>query len=224
MKKIAFKNYPMKLCIVGTLLLMAPLFASCDLNDKEEPILIIEPPMGGFIIDGDGIPRRDDGTTQLSENEQQLIKNEVIGHGWKWLNTCEINEQGALVYKDYYEENPTARCCNYYFASATQMTTYSYVYGAEHPGYVNWPITINYTNGDVLLNVPNNNYFLLNILSVFKLDGRWYICTVERLGMNGNGMGMYYPGGFAYSEYVRMTNDELENYKKTYTFDWSMIN
>ncbi len=81
MKKIAFKNHSTKLSLVGTLLLMATIFTSCDLNDKEEPILIIEPPMGGFIIDEAGIPRRDDRTTQLSENEQQLIKNEVIGHG-----------------------------------------------------------------------------------------------------------------------------------------------
>ena len=123
MKKIAFKNHSTKLCLVGTLLLMAPMFISCDLSDKEEPIIIIEPPMGGFIIDEDGIPRRDDGTTQLSENEQQLIKNEVIGYGWKWLNTYEINEHGAWVYQDYFKENPTARCCNYYFPSADEMTT-----------------------------------------------------------------------------------------------------
>ena len=113
MKKIAFKNHSTKLCFASVLLLMATVFASCDLDDKEEPILIIEPPMGGFIIDGDSIPRRDDRTTQLSENEQQLIKNEVIGYGWKWLNTYEINEHGALVYQDYFKENPTARCCNF---------------------------------------------------------------------------------------------------------------
>ena len=223
MKRITFKNHSTKLCLVGTLLLMTSSLVSCDLDDNEDPILIIEPPTGGFIIDEDGIPRRDH-TTELSSDEQKLIDQEVIGHGWKWLHSYEINKEGALVYENYYEENPTARCCNYYFASATEMTTYSYVYGAEHPGHVNWPITIDHNNGDVRLNVPDNDYFLLNILSVFRLDGRWYICTIERLGMNGNGLGMYYPGGFVYSEYVRMTNDELENYQKTYSFDWSMIN
>lgn len=223
MKKIAFKNHSTKLCLVGTLLLMAPLFASCDLDDKEEPIIIIEPPMGGFIIDEDGIPRRDDGTTQLSGNEQRLIKNEVIGHGWKWLNTYEINEHGALVYQDYYKENPTARCCNYYFPSANEMTTYSYLYGAKDPGYFNWTIAIDYTKGDVCLNVPDDNYFLLNFLSVFKLDGQWYITTIERLGMNGNGIGMS-QSGFGVSEYVRMTNEELSKYQHDYSLDWRMVN
>ena len=227
MKKIAFKNHSTKLCLVGTLLLMTPLFASCDLDDKEEPIIIIEPPMGGFIIDEDGIPRRDDGTTQLSENEQRLIKNEVIGHGWKWLNTYEINEHGALVYQDYFKENPTARCCNYYFPSANEMTTYSYLYGAKEPGYFDWTIAIDYNMGDVRLNVPNDvpddNYFLLNFLSVFKLDGLWYITTIERLGMNGNGIGMT-QSGFGVSEYVRMTDEELAKFQHDYKVDWRMIN
>ncbi len=97
MKKIAFKNQSSKLCIASTLLLMAPLFASCDLNDKEEPILIIEPPMGGFIIDESGIPRRDDGTTQLSENEQRLIKNEVIGYGIQFSSAKHVCCNKGLI-------------------------------------------------------------------------------------------------------------------------------
>ena len=196
MKKIAFKNHSTKLSLVGTLLLMAPLFASCDLDDEEEPILIIEPPTGGFIIDEDGIPRRDDGTTQLSEDEKQLITNEVIGHGWKWLHTYEINEHGAF-------------------------------YGAKDPGYFDWTIAIDYNMGDVRLNVPNDvpndNYFLLNFLSVFKLDGQWYITAIERLGMNGNGIGMT-QSGFGVSEYVRMTDEELAKFQHEYTTDWRMVN
>lgn len=223
MEKIAFKNYPMKLCLACALLLTITSVSSCDLDDKEEPILIIEPPTGGFIIDENGIPRRDEGTIQLTEEEQQLIKNEIIGYGWKWLNTYEINEHGALVYQDYFKENPTARCCNYYFPSANEMTTYSYLYGAKEPGYFDWTIAIDYTNGDVSLNVPNDNYFLLNFLSVFKLDGQWYITTIERLGMNGNGIGMTH-SGFGVSEYVRMTDDELAKIQHDYTTDWRMVN
>ena len=98
MKKIAFKSHSTKLCLVGTLLLMAPLFASCDLNDKEEPILIIEPPMGGFIIDEDGIPRRDDGTTQLSEEEKQLItKSTSMGHWFIKITTRRTLQQDAAI-------------------------------------------------------------------------------------------------------------------------------
>ena len=224
MKKIAFLNHSTKkLCFACALLLMAPMYASCDLDDKEEPILIIEPPTGSFIIDKEGIPRRDYATTQLSEEEQQLITNEVIGRGWKWLNTYEINEQGALVYQDYFKENPTARCCNYYFPSANEMTTYSYLYGAKEPGFFDWSIAIDFTNGDVRLNAPDDNDFLLNILSVFELDGQWYIMTIERLGMNGNGIGMF-QGGFGLSEYVCMTNEELAKFQHDYSLDWRMIN
>jgi hypothetical protein len=107
------------------------------------------------------------------------------------------------------------------------MTTYSYLYGAKDPGYFNWTITIDYNMGDVRLNVPNDvpddNYFLLNFLSVFKLDGQWYITTIERLGMNGNGIGMT-QSGFGVSEYVRMTEDELARFQHDYTTDWRMIN
>lgn len=224
MKKIAFlKHSTKKMCFACALLLMAPLFASCDLDDKEEPILIIEPPTGGFIIDKEGIPRRDYATSQLTEEEQRLIKNKVIGHGWKWLHTYEINEHGALVYEDYFKENPTARCCNYYFPSADKMTTFSYLYGAKEPGYYDWPIAIDYAHGDVRLNAPGVNFFLLNILSVYKVDGQWYIMTIERLGMNGNGLGMY-QSGFGLSEYICMTDDELANYQHEYTLDWKMIN
>ena len=224
MKKIAFLNHSTKkMCFACALLLMAPMFTSCDLDDKEEPILIIEPPTGGFIIDKEGIPRRDYATSQLTEEEQRLITNELIGHGWKWLNTYEIDEHGTIVYQDYFKENPTARCCNYFFPSANEMTTFSYLYGAKEPGYFDWPIAIDFSNGDVRLNAPDNNYFLLNILSVFELDGQWYIMTIERLGMNGNGIGMF-RSGFRLSEYVCMTDEELAKFQHDYSLDWRMVN
>ena len=103
------------------------------------------------------------------------------------------------------------------------MTTYSYLYGAKDPGYFDWTIAIDFNIGDVRLNVPNNSYFLLNFLSVFKLDGQWYITTIERLGMNGNGIGMT-QSGFGVSEYVRMTDKELAKFQHEYTTDWRMVN
>lgn len=230
MEKIAFKYYSTKLCLASALFLAIASFASCDLNDKEEPIIIIEPPTGGFIIDQEGIPRRGDtiGLTEEKQSEltdeiQQQINQYVIGYGWKWLHTYEINEYGAVVYQDYFKENTTARCCNYYFPSVDKMTTYSYLYGAKEPGYYEWTINIDYTNGDVRLNTPDDNYFLLNFLSVFELDGQWYITTIERLGMNGNGIGMS-QSGFGVSEYVRMTNEELAKYQHDYSLDWRMVN
>jgi hypothetical protein len=223
MKRITFKNHSTKLCLVGTLLLSISSLVSCDLSDETtKPILIIEPPTSSFVIGEDGIPRREDATT-LSNDMKKAIRDEVIGHGWKWLQTYEIDEHGALINEDYFATHTTARCCNYYFPSATDMTIYSYVYGSEDPGYFDWPIAIDYTNGDVLHEVLDEKYFLLNILSIFYLDGKWYMVTVERLGMNGNGLGMYH-NGFATSEYVRMTDDELANYQRDYSIDWMLIN
>ena len=223
MKRLAFKKHSTKLCLAGALLLSITSFTSCDLSDETtNPILIIEPPTASLVIGEDGIPRREDATA-LSDEMKKAIREEVIGHGWKWLQTYEIDEHGALINEDYFATHTTARCCNYYFPSTTDMTIYSYVYGSKDPGYFDWSIAIDYTNGDVLQDVQDEKYFLLNILSIFYLDGKWYMVTVERLGMNGNGLGMYH-NGFATSEYVRMSDDELANYQRNYSIDWMMIN
>ncbi|MBR5715783.1 MAG: hypothetical protein IKX59_04300 [Bacteroidales bacterium] len=223
MKRLAFTNHSTKLCLAGALLLSISSFTSCDLSDETtKPILIIEPPTASLVIGEDGIPRREDATA-LSDEMKKAINKEVIGHGWKWLQTYEIDEHGSLINEDYFGTHTTARCCNYYFPSATEMTIYSYTYGSEEPGYFDWSIAIDYSNGDVLHDVLDEKYFLLNILSIFQLDGVWYMVTVERLGMNGNGLGMY-NSGFATSEYVRMTDYELSNFQRDYSFDWRMIN
>ena len=223
MKKITFKNQCTKLRLAGTLLLTISSLASCDLNsDTYEPIFIIEPPMDGLMIDDEGIPRRN-GVTEISEEMQEQIAHKVVGYGWKWLHTCEIDKHGAVVYQDYYKEHKDARYCNYYFPSATEMTTFSYLDGTNSPGHYDWNIDLNYTNGDVRLNIPDDKYFLLNIMSVFELDGKWYITTIERLGMNGGGLGIS-QNNFAYSEYIRMTDEELARFQQDYAFSWIYVN
>ena len=208
-------------------LLLTTVFAiaSCELNDDNafEPIIIIEPPLGGFVFDEDSIPRRSL-DLQLGEEEQQNIRQEVVGHGWRWLHTLEIDDHGEIIYRDYYGTHPHARCCNYYFPSDKELTTYSYLDGnTAGGGYYDWAVSFDYTYGDVRMDMPGDKYFLLNILKVFELDGHWYMATIERLGMNGGGLGML-DGGFAYSEYVRMTDDELAQYQHDYQLDWQMIN
>jgi len=225
MKKIASSRHFRQHGFSCAALLLAASLASCDLSDDNtfKPIIIIEPPTGGFVFDEDSIPRcaLD---LELGEEEQQCIRQEVIGHGWRWLHSYEINDKGCIVYRDYYATHPQARSCNYYFPSDSELTTYSYLDGiTTGGGYYNWDTCLNYSNGDVSIDMPGDKFFLLNIVKVFELDGQWYMATIERLGMNGGGLGMI-NGDFACSEYVRMTDDELAQYQHEYTLDWQMVN
>lgn len=194
--------------------------------DKDE-MLIIEPPYEPmFQFDEQGIPYRMD-TPTLSQEMQQNVRNEVIGYGWKWMQTFEIQDNGFVKSEDFYKGMFGMSPKSYYIKSEKELVKYFYSDAIPAMASLSQGFTIDMETG-VLSdgNNPSGIYpwtFYLGIWSVYQLSGRWYMDTIEPLGRQADGNEKL-KTVWGYSHYYRMSESELKQTQKEYTFDYSQVN
>lgn len=212
------------LCISSSML------TSCieiDIMTDKKEILPIEPPYEPmFQFDEQGIPYR--GSSPMLSQEMQLdVQNEAIGHGWKWMQTFEIRDDGFVEPEDYYKEMIGPSPVSYYIKSENELVRYFYSDAIPAHAYLSQGFTMDVATG--ILSDGNNPSGILpwtlylRIWSIYKLSGRWYMDTIEPLGMRSDENGEL-KTVWGYAHYYRMSKAELKQMQREYSFDYSQVN
>lgn len=197
-------------------------------SDFEEPILPIEPPCEPmFQFDEHGIPYRFC-TPTLSQEMQQNIRHEAIGYGWKWMQTFEILDDGFVDPTDYYQSRDGATPASYYFKSEGEMVRYFYSVPIYKKAYLEQGFALEPATGTLSEGshpsgiIPWALY--LRIWSVYQLNGKWYMSTIEPLGMREDIENDEYRIIWGASQYYRMSDDELKQMQEEYSYNFSKVN
>lgn len=203
---------------------------SCiDLDNEMDNngILTIDPPYEPmFQFDEQGIPYYLN-TPTLSQEMQRDVQNEAIGYGWKWMQTFEIRDDGFVNPEDYYKDMIGVSPTSYYLKSDKELVRYFWSDAIPAMAFLNQGFTMDAKTG--IMSDDNNPSgilpwsFYLRIWSIYKLSGRWYIDTIEPLGSRNDGTGQTHIV-WGYSHYYRMSEAELKQMQKEYSFDYSQVN
>lgn len=213
------------LCLVC--LVMGMMTSCSDSGSKTDNPFIIEPPYEPmFQFDEQGVPFRFE-HPNLSPEMQQDLKKEAIGYGWKWMQTHEILADGHVEPKGYYEDLVGVGPSHYYIKSDTELIEYFF---ADHipasaflsRGFTMDAVTGTLSDGDNPLGIRPWTFFL-RVWSIYQLDGRWYMTTIEPLGRRSDGNGGL-KMVWGCSQYYRMNDAELKKIQETHTFDYSQVN
>lgn len=203
---------------------------SCvDLDNEEDNnvILPIDPPFEPmFQFDEQGIPYLLN-TPTLSLEMQRDFRNEAVGYGWKWMQTFEIRNDGFVEHEDYYKGMIGPSPSSYYIKSDKELVRYFCSEAIPAMAFHTQGFTMDEATG-VLSDGNNPSGILpwtlyLRIWSIYKLSGRWYIDTIEPLGLRNDGTGQSYTI-WGYSHYYRMSDAELKQMQEEYSFDYSQVN
>lgn len=206
------------------------LASSCDDLDNEmdkSELIPIEPPYEPmFQFDAQGIPYRLNSPT-LSKEMQQNVQKEAFSHGWMWMQTFEIHADGFVNPDDYYKERFGASPSSYYIQSDKELVRYFWSDAIPAKAFLTQRFTMDTETG-ILSDGYNPSglfpwSFYLRIWSVYKLNGRWYMDTIEPLGMRADENGEYRTV-WGTSHYYRMSESELKQMQKEYSFDYSQVN
>lgn len=206
------------------------MMTACKDSDNEldmGEMLIIDPenlPM--FQFDEQGIPYRLDFPT-LPPDMQQDIRNEVFGHGWKWMQTNEIQENGYVKPGTFSNPRYEWEPISYLFKSDNKLVKYIGHQTSATKGFLDQGFETELSRG--ILSDGNRPMsvipwtFFIRIWGVYELDGRWYMSIVEPLGIEGNTPEEVRPI-WGCTQFVRMTPTELKQMQETYTLDYNIIN
>lgn len=228
-KNSSYQN--MKKAILFFLLCLSLGWAtSCSESDNEtdeNTLHPIEPPYEPmFQFDEQGIPYRLNSPT-LSLEMQRDVQNEALGHGWKWMQTFEIQDNGFVKSEDFYKEMIGPSPTSYYIKSDKELVRY-FLSDANHATAFHTQAFTMDTKAGVLSDGNSSSgitpqSFLFRIWGIYKLNRRWYMDTIEPLGtrLDENGVSKTVWG---YSHYFRMSDDELRQMQNEYTFDYSSVN
>ncbi len=197
-------------------------------SELEEPILPIEPPCEPmFQFDEQGIPYRFC-TPTLSQEMQQNIQHEAFGYGWKWMQTSEILDDGFIDPVDYYQSKDGVIPTSYYFKSEKEMVRFFYSNPINKKAYLEQGFALDPATGTLSEGESPSGIIpwalYLRIWSVYQLDGKWFMSTIEPLGMREDIENDEYRIIWGTSQYYRMSDDELKQMQEEYSFDFSQVN
>ena len=193
--------------------------ASCSLSDSEENAsqpLIIEPenlPM--FQFSEEGVPYRWE-QPALPVDIRADVQTELIGYGWRWMQTNEIDTTGYVMNQDYYSNLDGAGPSDYYFTSDTTLTRYFVSDAIPADCYYDVSIQLDAATGVVAYRQLQQSV-ILRIWSVYQLGGRWYLDIIEPLYSDATRT------HWGTSQYVRMTDDELRKVQEQYSTNFEGI-
>lgn len=202
------------------------LATSCSKSETEPTngnLFPIEPenlPM--FQFDEQGVPYRWE-TPTLSQEMQQDVQKQAIGYGWKWMQTHEIKSDGYVDPNGFYDHMVGGGPESYYFESNDKVISYFFSDAIPAMAFRAYKPTMDLTKG-ILADVNNTSSsvyrwsLFIRIWSVWQLDGKWYMTTVEPLGVQNDGHGGE-KTVWACSQYVRMNQEELKQMQDRYTYD-----
>lgn len=204
-----------------TLCLAVGMLTSCIGSDNEwdsNYVIPIEPPYEPmFQFDEEGVPCRLNSPT-LSQDMQRDVQKEAIGYGWKWMLTFEIQDDGFVKSEDFYKSMFGASPTSYYIKSDRDLVRYFWSDAIGGPTYRAQRFSINTKTG-VLTDEDNQSdpwTTILRIWSIYKVNGRWYMDTVEPLCIRSDKNGEY-KLVWGWSHYYRMSKDELRAMQDEHT-------
>lgn len=222
------------------------ILTSCDwdrllgeVDGQEKPPVIIEPPCEPmFRFDADGIPYRwempelTDEMQQKVDEMQQKVKAEVVGYGWKWVQTNEIYASGYVDHEDFYKSMIGMSPSSYYIKSDDELISYFHSDACNEDAYLAREYTFDAKTG-TMMSADAGMYlrpwtFYLKIISLYEYfdvrgDGRWYMACVEPLCIRHDAAGESYTV-WGLSQYIRMSSSELQQMQRQYDFDYSQVN
>ncbi|MDD2951561.1 MAG: hypothetical protein PHC95_00105 [Parabacteroides sp.] len=136
----------------------------------------------------------------LSKTE---FEQEIVGYGWKWIDTYEIEENGKLAQKPYWEDMIGGSPDQYYFAKDSVTR---FFWADAIPADCYWTTAYTYEEkGNQVSTAHGETSLQLLKLEDSKLE------AIEYLGQRGDGIKVY-----GYSIYQRMSDEELEKCRKSY--------
>lgn len=214
-----------RLLLIASLVSMT-LLSSCT-QDDDAPEIVVNPTLQSRGIAFDKSGETWNFTDKLSSDIQKIMAEEVLGHGWKWVDTHEILLTGEVCQESYWaDKNGGMPYCVAYYLEANKVTSFykgKQWNGVEYAFYTD-DITTDFATGVMSREVPNNQnrIFKLGINTINVRDGVWHITVVENISFNTDPLLDSLPR-FGISEYVRMTDDELQDYRNVYNYDLSTV-
>lgn len=131
------------------------------------------------------------------------FERQVVGYGWKWIDTYEIKENGKLAQKPYWEDMLGGSPDQYYFAKDSVTR---FFWADAIPADCYWTTAYTYEEkGNQVSTAYGEHTLQLLKLEDSKLE------TIEYLGLQGDGIKVY-----GYSTFQRMSDEELEKYRESY--------
>lgn len=166
------------------------------------------------VFNEDGYPVPED-WKGLTEEEQRILQKEVVGYGWKWLHTEEIDKRGIPMETGFYDEMIGMSPHQYYFSAENELTQYFFSDALPGLCFSTSDILLDYNTGIVCY--PNKHHVMTIWAIRFGQDGAWHLHVIEYMGLRACPPDGQLRPIYASSEYMRMTDKELEAYKETYT-------
>lgn len=203
------------------LLTLTMVAGCCQFDEGEDPLIIDPLDETMFEFDANGIPYRWN-SPALSSAMQRDLKAEFVGYGWKWMQTHEVQEDGRVVPKEYYEDMIGPSPQSYYIASDTEVVTFfhSDVVNEDICSYSRYQMN-NKTGLMTAGMLSAYGYpwsIYMRVWSIYMVSGKWYMSCVEPLcTRTTDTKEMKVVWGT--SQYVRMTADELRQMKEKHNFE-----
>lgn len=174
-----------------------------------------------FQFDADGLPYRH-GHPVLSAEMQEMLRHELVGYGWRWMQSNEILPTGVVQSKGFYDGLLGGSPSSYYVKSDSELVRYfssdAYNQNAFWAQHYELDVKTGILSDGPVRHDPGYEPYLLRIWSIYEQQGKWYMSCIEPKGVR-NGQCVW-----ATSHFVRMTQSELEETQRLYDYDYSQHN
>lgn len=209
-------NYRLLILIASILSLTTSCLNDDDSYDSNR--LIIDPldqPM--FEFGSDGIPYKY-GNLNLSDEMQDALRRELLGYGWRRMQTNEIYENGYVRNEEFYNDHIGMSPYSHLIMSGTELKRYFHSSNTLKTDTISG-FEFNIKTGTVANSVTSSDSkggaVLLRIWTIYNLSGKWYMSCIEPLCVRHTEEGIDRTI-WGTSHYVRMTDSELKDWEKSY--------
>lgn len=175
------------------------LIGSCSLISCDKPT----PDAPLFLFDENGVCY----SPSAVPISKATFTETVLNSGWKHVHTYQINPNGYLSPKDYYEGLLGCGPAYFYFKNESTVTKYFFADAIPAAGF--YTSTYQFNDKNHLLATCGID---MQILSLHKNE----IKVIEFLGVYASGEKIY-----GYATYRRMTDSELAQVQQQYTTDFT---
>lgn len=198
--------------------LMMLLLQSCSKDNTFDPSTVIIDPTEEmrFSFDSEGVPffvNKD-----LSADSKKALENNVLGYGWEYRASYVIYADGTVDSKDFWKDLYGGSTHPFYLDGKN----ITYFYNADWPPYnryCNYKVQIRKEDG--MVQVEGKPIF--RIWSIYQVNGKWFIGTAYKAGKYYGADGKL-EDYWLWSQYERMTDSKLKEYRKIYVEDNIYIN
>lgn len=211
------------------LIIMSALMAltySCTTSANDDDGLIVCPEYPAFSFDNDGIPYRY-GYPTVDDKNQEMIKKNVIGYGWKRVQIYEIGEDGYAAKLEDVDSDIMQK--SFYFKTDTELIKFFHAKSAnlDEYAYLVQGYTLNALTGTISDGGKPNDLsewsLYMRVYGLYEWQGTWCLSLLEPLYQQRKEDGTL-KMVWGCIQYVRMSDAELQEMQKKHVFDYSVIN